>query len=129
MNGDMLLGSNIIIDVFRGKEDAISRIRKIKEIYVPVIVIGELYFGANKSDQTPKRILEIERLEKTVIILEVGRTTAQIYGEIKDQLRAKGRPIPENDIWIAAIAKEHDLPLLTKDKHFENIEGIALEGL
>lgn len=63
MNGDiLLLDSNIIIDVFRGNVDAISRIRRIKEVYVPVIVIGELYFGANKSDQTPKRILEIEQL-------------------------------------------------------------------
>ena len=127
MNGDYLLDSNIIIDIFRGDKKAISRIKRLYVVYVPVIVIGELYYGANKSDQTPKRKLEVEQLEEIVTVLNITRSTARIYGEIKDKLRAKGRPIPENDIWIAAVAIEHQLTLITKDKHFENLEGIAIE--
>lgn len=129
MNGDYLLDSNIVIDIFRGDQTAIARVKAIKTVYVPVIVIGELYYGANKSNQTPKRLLEIEQLERMVIIMDVTKSTARVYGEIKDQLRIKGKPIPENDVWIAAIAKEHDLTLLTRDKHFDNLDGIAIEKL
>jgi len=80
-------------------------------------------------NQSPRRKLEIEQLERTVIILEVTKSTARIYGEIKYQLRMKGRLIPENDIWIAAITKEHKLTLLTRDNHFQNVEGIIIEKL
>jgi tRNA(fMet)-specific endonuclease VapC len=129
MNGDYLLDSNIVIDLFRGDKIAIARVKKIKTIYVPVIVIGELYYGANKSNQTPKRLLEIEQLERTVIIMDVTKSTARIYGQIKNELHIKGKPIPENDVWIAAIAKEHNFTLLTKDQHFDNVDGINIEKL
>ncbi len=49
------------------------------------------------------------------------------YGEIKDRLRKKGRPIPENDIWIAAIAFQHDLILISRDEHFREVEDLKLE--
>jgi tRNA(fMet)-specific endonuclease VapC len=127
MNGDYLLDSNIVIDLFKGDSKVISRIKQLKEIKIPVIVIGELYFGANKSNQTPKRLQEVEQLENLATILDVTNSTARIYGEIKDQLRLKGKPIPENDIWIAAITKEHHLTLLTKDRHFESVDGISIE--
>ena len=129
MKCEYLLDSNFIIGLFRGDKQIISRINQIKEIKIPVIVIGELYFGANKSNQTPKRLQEIAQLEELVTILNITKSTARIYGEIKDQLRIKGKPIPENDIWIASIAKEHNLTLLTKDKHFENIDGIFIEKI
>lgn len=128
MSGSYLLES-IIIDIFRGDSKAIARVNQIEVVYVPVIVIGELYFGANKSNQLQKRTAEIEQLEKMVTILNIGQTTAQIYGRIKEQLFAKGRPIPENDIWIAAIAAENDMILITRDEHFEQVEGIRIERL
>lgn len=129
MHGKYILDSNVIIDLFRGDQDTISRIRAIKEVAVPAIVLGELYFGANKSNQTLKRTKEIQHLEELVHVLNVTNKTAQINGRIKDQLRIKGTPIPENDIWIAAIVKEHQLPLVTKDRHFESVDGITVEKL
>ena len=129
MSGDYLLDSNIIIDIFRGKAETIRRVKKIKVIYIPVIAVGELYYGANKSNQTQKRILEIEQLERSVIILDITKATARIYGEIKDKLRIKGKMIPENDIWIAAITKEHSLTLLTRDSHFKNVDGITVDEM
>ena len=127
MNGNYLLDSNIIIDIFRGDAKAISRVKQLTAIHVSVITIGELYYGAKKSNQTPKRESEIEQLEEMVTILNITGPTAKIYGQVKDQLRAKGKPIPENDIWIAATVMEHQLTLLTKDKHFENVEGLVIE--
>ncbi len=129
MNGEYLLDSNVVIDLFRGDKQTISRINQIREINIPVIVIGELYFGANKSGQATKRLQEIAQLEELVNILNVSKSTAKIYGEIKGQLQIKGKPIPENDIWIAALAKEYKLTLLTNDKHFQNIDGISIEKL
>jgi tRNA(fMet)-specific endonuclease VapC len=53
--------------------------------------------------------------------------TARSYGKIKNQLKVKGSPIPENDIWIAALADQYQLLLITRDKHFNNIEAISIE--
>ena len=129
MNGDYILDSNIVINIFRNDAETINKVSQLRTIYIPVIVLGELYYGANKSNQTPKRTLEIEQLKRRVNLLDVTEKTAEVYGEIKDKLRQKGRPIPENDIWIAAIAKETGLPLLTKDKHFQEVEGIQITSI
>ena len=126
MDGDYILDSNIVIDIFRNDTEAIAKVSQLSTIYIPVIVLGELYYGANKSSQTPNRIIEIEQLKRLVNLLEVTDRTAIIYGEIKNELRKKGRPIPENDIWIAAIAQETKLPVLTRDKHFQEVGGIRV---
>jgi len=125
MNGEYVLDSNIIIDIFRGKQTAINQL-VLNKAYVPSIVLGELYFGANKSEKTEERIRQIKQFEQSVTILSVNDTTAEIYGEIKNKLKQMGKPIPENDIWIAAVAKEVGLPLITRDKHFANIGDIAI---
>jgi len=129
MNGKYLFDANVIIDVFRGKMSTIEKIKDINLVYIPAIVLGELYYDANKSNQTDKRKIEIEELEKNVTVLNVSQTTAHIYGEIKNILRGLGKPIPENDIWIAAIAKEYDLILITRDKHFNHIKSIRIQQL
>lgn len=126
MSGDYILDSNIVIDIFRNDAKTIKRVSQLRTIYIPVIVLGELYYGAQKSSQTPKRTLEIEQLKRRVNLLNVTDKTAEYYGGIKDELRQKGKPIPENDIWIAAIAKETGLPILTRDKHFQEVEGIHI---
>lgn len=129
MSGNYVLDSNIVIDIFRGKQKTIQKISGINKFYIPVIVLGELYFGAHKANQTVLRIQQIQNFELTVNILLVNSTTASIYGEIKSQLKLIGKPIPENDIWIAAIAKESNLPIITKDKHFQHIQGLVIEDL
>ena len=71
MSGEYILDANVVIDLLRGDKATISRLAQIKEIKISVIVIGELYFGANKSNQTPKRLQEIQQLEKLVTILDI----------------------------------------------------------
>jgi tRNA(fMet)-specific endonuclease VapC len=63
-----------------------------------------------------------------VTVLPCDATTARLYGEIKASLRSKGRPIPENDIWNAAVAQQHGLSLVTRDEHFNNVAGLAAEA-
>lgn len=129
MSGDYILDSNIVIDIFRNDQATINQVSQLGQIYIPVIVLGELHYGANKSNQTPKRTLEIEQLKRRVNLLEVTEKTAKYYGEIKNKLREKGRLIPENDIWIAAIAMETKLPLLSNDKHFQEVDGITISSI
>jgi tRNA(fMet)-specific endonuclease VapC len=62
-------------------------------------------------------------------LIVADEKTANIYALLKTALLSKGKPIPENDIWIAAIAKQHELKLVTRDKHFHEIEAIAVENL
>jgi tRNA(fMet)-specific endonuclease VapC len=59
-------------------------------------------------------------------LLSVGRSTAGFYAEIRRELKNAGTPIPSNDIWIAALAREHRLPIVTKDAHFQNIDGMRI---
>lgn len=127
MSGDYLLDSNIVIELFKGNEEIIEKIKGVNQVFIAVIVLGELYYGANRSSKPRKKVLEIEGLEKRVTILECKNSTARIYGEIKNQLRAQGTPIPENDIWIAAIAREYNLILATRDNHFNHVKDIRLE--
>jgi tRNA(fMet)-specific endonuclease VapC len=60
-------------------------------------------------------------------VLACDAITATYYGNVKDQLRLKGKPIPENDIWIAALALQHDLVLISRDEHFKVIEQLKVE--
>jgi tRNA(fMet)-specific endonuclease VapC len=62
------------------------------------------------------------------VILGCNVDTARWYGRIAAQLKTIGRPIPQNDIWIAAIARQYELTMLTRDKHFENVDGLVVES-
>jgi tRNA(fMet)-specific endonuclease VapC len=75
----------------------------------------------------PANLSKIDQFAASVQVLSCDAVTAQVYGEIKDKLRSKGRPIPENDIWIAAAAFQHSLPLVTRDEHFKQIDGLLIE--
>lgn len=107
----------------------VEKIEKLEEVYIPVTVVGELYFGAFKSQKVEKNLESISTLLGTSTVLEDSVETAKVYGEIKNSLKQKGRPIPENDIWIAAIAKYNALTLLTKDEHFNEVADLSVDFL
>ncbi|RDV83908.1 type II toxin-antitoxin system VapC family toxin [Ammonifex thiophilus] len=127
MSGKFLLDTNIVIALFRGDAAVQRNLAKAEKVFIPAIVLGELYYGALKSGQTEKNLAQIEEFVGGVAVLTCNVGTAREYGVIKNQLRAKGRPIPENDIWIAAIARQHDLVLVSRDDHFAEVEDLRLE--
>ena len=102
-----LLDTNIVIAFFAGDGDVTAKLAQTGEVFVPIVVIGELLFGARKSSRVTENIARINDLAATSTILPCDLGTAAPYGEVKDQLRRKGRPIPENDVWIAAVARQH----------------------
>ncbi len=123
----MLLDTNIIIAWLKGDAAIAKKIDNAKEIYIPVIVIGELYYGAYYSTQKEKGVTDIQEIAGRYRLLPVQEDTALAYGKIKAALRKKGTPIPENDIWIAAIAIKHNLTVVTRDKHFDEIDGLKIK--
>lgn len=126
MNGRYMLDTNIVIALFAGDMAVKSGLALAAEVFVPSIVLGELYFGARKSGRTQANLARIDEFAANNVVLGCDTETARRYGDIKDALRIKGRPLPENDIWIAAIAVEHDLTLVSRDAHFDEIEQLKV---
>jgi tRNA(fMet)-specific endonuclease VapC len=123
----MLLDSSVIIDFFRGRAEATTLINANPGFFVPVFVLGELYTGALRSRQSDKHLIQIRSFITFVTVVSAGMATAALYGKIKSSLWEKGKPIPENDIWIAAMAVEHGYTSVTRDRHFSSIEGLLIK--
>lgn len=119
-----LLDTNIIIHSFKERNEIVKRLDEFESVFVSVTVVGELFYGAYKSSNTVKHLNQIQKFISECVIIEINASTSEFYGRIKTALYLKGKPIPENDIWIAASALQHNLPLFTDDEHFKEIEEI-----
>ncbi len=128
MNGKFLLDSNIIIALFAGDPEVRRRISTNNEVFISSVALGELYYGAYKSEHVGDNLKRAKEFGQHSTVLVCDETTADHYGSIKNSLRAKGRPIPDNDIWIAAIAKQHQLTLVSRDSHFSEVENLSVEA-
>jgi tRNA(fMet)-specific endonuclease VapC len=125
----MLLDTSIVIEFFRGNTIVKARLQKEASLAIPYVVLGELLFGAYRSANAGKHTGQIKRFLANCDILSADAETADQYARIKTTLLQMGKPIPENDIWIAAIATQYNLKLLTRDNHFNHIGGLQLESI
>ena len=126
MNGRYLLDTNVIIDLLANEETVRTKLGEAEEAFVSSIAIGELYYGAEKSTRPAENLSRINEFAEITTVLGCDIQTARHYGQIKNMLRAKGRPVPENDLWIAAVARQHGLTLVSRDKHFSEIEELPI---
>lgn len=124
MNGRFLLDTNIVIALFADEAIVKNNLAQVREVFIPSIVIGELCYGARKSGRVEVNLARVDELVAGSTILVCDAETARQYGEVKNKLRLKGRPLPENDLWIAALALQHDLTLVTRDAHFQKVESL-----
>ena len=124
MRGRYLLDTNIIITLFADEVAVKDNLAKADEVFASSIAIGELCFGARKSGRIKENLSGIDEFAGNNVVLGCDTDTARRYGEIKNDLRLKGRPLPENDIWIAAVALQHGLTLITRDTHFDEIDQL-----
>lgn len=127
MAGSNYLLDTMIVAAYFNREVAIRKRLEQATVFVSSIVIGELYFGAYNSQQVANNIKQIKAFAAINTILRCDEITSDFYGQVKRALRVKGRPIPENDIWIAATALQYGLILATRDAHFNEVEGLLLE--
>ena len=128
MISKILIDTNVYAFFMRGEEAVEPYFKNSDVLYISAIVIGELFAGFNGGTRIRenKRILEKFISRSKVKVLDVTPETAEIYGEIKAELKKKGTPVPINDVWIAAHAIETGSKLLTYDHHFKKISGVRL---
>lgn len=126
MNGKYLLDTNILIALFAKDESIRTRLAEAEEVFIPSIAVGELFYGVWKSHRVQENLEQVEDLALETPVPGCGVETARLYGRIKNSLQLKGRPIPENDLWIAAVALEHDLTPVTGDTHFTEIADLRI---
>ena len=124
-NKGYLLDTNIVIDLFKGQRNIADKINESGKVYLPIPTLAELYLGAENSGRKTHHFKQINTLLDITQLLNTSKRTAEMYGRIKVQLKKQGKPIPENDIWIAAIAKEHNLTIVSRDKHFNHIPELT----
>jgi len=130
MNGEnFILDTNIIIDIFKNKISKNEVILKSNKLFIPIIVLGELLYGAENSNNSNRHYKQVIEFIEITEILYIDEFTANFYAEIKTELKKGGNPIPENDIWIAAISKQNNITLLTKDKHFNKIKKLEIKEI
>jgi tRNA(fMet)-specific endonuclease VapC len=121
------LDTNVAIAVLNDAQGAGDWVRAFEQIYLPVPVVGELIFGAFNSQRSQENSARVQELVNRCTVLEAGASTASVYARIRFQLKQKGKPIPENDLWIAALCLEQNIPLATEDAHFSEISRLLVE--
>lgn len=126
MNGKYLLDTNIVIALFANEERVMQHIAQADAVFISSITLGELNFGARKSFHAVKNLKRLDEFARSVPIFNCDEITAGFYGEVKESLRLTGHPIPENDIWIAAISLQNNLILATRDAHFQFVNTLRL---
>lgn len=125
MNGK-LIDTNVIIRFFKGETELFSLFDDMEQLYVSSISVGELMYGAELSKKSDFNRQNYFCFCEQMKILQPDLEVAKMYGKIKSNLKAKGCPIPENDIWIAATALAANLELVTADSDFENVSGLCM---
>lgn len=122
------LDTNAYRALFDGNAKLAHHIRTATEVGVPVTVLGELFFGIFDGAKSTENSARLRKFlgGNRVQILQINEDTARNFGEIAAELKALGKPIQQNDIWIAALCKQHGFALATSDKGFDFIKGLEV---
>jgi len=120
----VILDTNAISAWADGQGDVIKLVPVSLAVALPVICIGEYLWGLRNSRSRDALQAWLADAIKVAVVLDITLSTTAAYAEVKSIVQAKGRPIPPNDAWIAALALEHGMPVVSRDKHFDYIDGI-----
>jgi tRNA(fMet)-specific endonuclease VapC len=122
----MILDTNGLSALMGLNKAFLKRFARVPRWCLSVAVLGEYRYGLSRSRDRVALEAAIDELERTQQVLPISATTARHYAEIRETLRIKGRPIPVNDLWIAAQGREQWLPVVTRDSHFQQVEGLEV---
>jgi predicted nucleic acid-binding protein len=126
MAGRLAFDSNIVIAFIKGDEEVKYLINNTDEVLLPMPVVGELIYGALKSQNAEKNLSRHLAFIKRTNLIPCDFAVAEHYGRIRAYLLSHGTPIPENDIWIAACCFAADVMLATRDAHFDRIPNLGI---
>ncbi len=124
----MILDTNGLSALADGDPGLEPILQRASEVAVPVIVLGEYRYGIKQSRSQSQYEKWLESMLANCRVLVVDKGTAEQYAEVRDELKRKGRPIPGNDLWIAALARQHQQPLLSRDQHFDLVPRLKRIG-
>lgn len=125
-SGDLLLDSSIVIAHFRQDDQVSQKLLDASALFLGAVALGELEYGARKSANPARKLAQLQTFLPWVTVLPVIGSTAEHYGKIQVELARAGTPIPQNDVWIAALGLEHRLPVVTRDGHFDHVAGLQV---
>ena len=120
----MILDTNALSAAADREPAAIEVVARAERLAVPVIVLGEYRLGIAQSRRRTEYENWLREWIGTVTVLDIDDETTQHYAAIGLQLKSSGKPIPANDLWIAALCRQHSLPLLSRDRHFDVVKGL-----
>ncbi len=123
----ILLDTNAYSQLKRGQAGVATIMRKATRVLLSAVVAGELLYGFRRGTRFERNWRDLESFLENpfVAFLPVTLETADRFSRIASGLRAKGTPIPTNDIWIAAHAMEAGATLVSEDRHFEQVDGLV----
>ena len=120
----MILDTNALSAVADGDASAMQLIAGADRLAVPVIALGEYRFGIAQSRHRESYEAWLREWIEAVTVLDIDDETTQAYSAIGLELKSEGKPIPTNDLWIAALCRQHSLPLVSRDQHFDFVPGL-----
>jgi tRNA(fMet)-specific endonuclease VapC len=120
----VILDTNGVSALAGGESALESILRKANRVAIPVIVLGEYRYGISRSREQKRYEEWLTEYLPKFLILDIDERTTVPYAAIRSELKRAGTPIPSNDVWIAALCRQHSLPLLTRDRHFDAVPGI-----
>ena len=125
---DLILDTNAVSALLDGEAAVEAVIGAAENVAIPVVVIGEYRFGILQSHRRENYETIFAKLIARTRILNITEITASRYAQVRLDLKRAGTPIPENDLWIAALARQHDFTVLSRDRHFDRVEGLRRIG-
>jgi predicted nucleic acid-binding protein len=120
----LILDTNALSAAAESEPAALQVVAQADRLFVPVVVLGEYRFGIAQSKHQSVYEKWLREWVAAVNVLDVDNETTYSYASIGLELKKKGKPIPTNDLWIAALCTQHSLPLLSRDHHFDAIAGL-----
>jgi tRNA(fMet)-specific endonuclease VapC len=120
----LILDSNALSAAADREPSALELVARAERVAVPVIVLGEYRLGIAHSRHYTSYKNWLRDWITAVTVLDIEEETTQHYAAIGVELKKKGRPIPTNDLWIAALCRQHAQPILSRDHHFDLVDGI-----
>lgn len=120
----MIIDTNALSAAADEDSAVFAMFARAEQVVLPVVVLGEYRYGIAQSRHRATYKRWLEGLIEDCRVLDIDEGTTHHYATINVELRRIGKPIPTNDLWIAALCRQHVLPVLSRDKHFDLVSGI-----
>lgn len=117
----MILDTNALSAFLKEDRAVLRYVDDADAFCIPVIVLGEYRHGLSGSRDRAELTAKLDALIADATVLTVDEFTTRVYAAVRAELKSAGTPIPENDVWIAALVRQHHMPLLTRDRHFDQV--------